>query len=305
MAVSLQVSGLGFAKLNTATMPCQTISFSPNLGVEPFRSGGDLAPSMMRRAGARPVFRFTAPLDSVYAALASLLPVTLTAFEMHVAAFTAGVRQSTGTQYKLDTTNGDAIALITGISAAGGPVPLAMAEVTIFLTSKQGLIDPVTTSTGALPTLGSTPNLHVLSTLVDNLTAKWGVNEWRIDIGCTMDPIQTDGLFYPTGYRMGAIGASATMTHTDVTAMYTMLTGDGYDATGAGLILYARAYNMTTKVLTTTGYSFTFTNAFAELTDITATGNEKATLALRLSAYAAPGTLTHPVSVATSATVPT
>lgn len=306
MAVSFSVSGLGFAKLNTTTMPITSIEYSPNLGVEPFRSGGDIAPSMVRRAGARPVFRFTAPLDSVYGVLGSLLPVTLTAMEMYSTIFSGPLRTATGaTIYKLDTTNGHAYACISAISASGGPIPLALAEVTVFLCSNAGLLNPVTSSTGALPTLGATPNLHVLSTLVDNATGRWGVKNWRIDVGMNMEPIQMDGFFFPTDYRLGAISATASIAHADVVAIFGALTGLGKDGTGAGFILYARAYNMATKLLDVVGYSFTFLNAFAELDSIGLQGTDIANAVLRLTAYAAPGTLVHPVTVGTSATIPT
>lgn len=306
MAVTFSVSGLGFAKLNALTMPITSIEYSPNLGAEPFRSGGDINPSMVRRAGARPVFRFTAPLDAVYGAIASLLPVTLSAFEMYSTIFSGPLRTATGaTAYKLDTTNGDAYACITGISASGGAVPLALAEVTVYLCSKAGLINPVTTSVGALPTLGATPNLHALSTMVDNATGRWGVKNWRIDVGLAMEPIQMDGMFFPTSYRLGAISATASIAHADVVAIYGALTGMGKDATGAGFILYARAYNMTTKLLDTTGYSFTFTNSFAELDSLQLNGTDIANAVLRLTSYSVPGILVHPVTVATSATIPT
>lgn len=306
MAIAFTVSGMGFAKLNTTTIPVTDITYSPNMGVEPFRSGGDISASMMRRTGGRPVFRFSAPLASVYSVLSSLLPVTLSAFEMHSALFTGVARVSTGaTQYKLDVTNGDAYALITGISPSGGAVPVVMAEVTVYLCSKAGIIDPVTTSTGALPTLANTPALHTAGPMVDNATTLWGVKSWRIDLGVSMEPIQADGFFYPTTYRVGAIQASATVAHADVSTLFAALTSDGKDATGAGFILYARAYNMTTKVLDTTGYSFTFTNAFAALDQIRLSGTSLAETGVTLVSYSAPGTLTHPVTVATGATIPT
>lgn len=307
MANTFTISGMGFAKLNTTTMPIMSIEYSPNMGVEPFRSGGDINASMVRRAGARPVFRFTAPLDAVWTTLNSFLPVSLTAFEMHAATFSAtGIRASTGANiYKMPLTGAKCFAVISSISAAQGSVNLCLAEVLVYPTSDDGLTDPITTATGALPTLGSTPNLHVLGPIVDDTTARWGVRQWRIDLGVGMEPIQADGFFYPSAYRVGAIQATASINHSDISAIYTALTSDGKDAAGAGVILYARAYNMTTKVLTTTGYSFTFANCFASLDSMRLSGTDIADTTLRLTSYAAPGTLTHPVTVATAATLPT
>lgn len=306
MAVNFNVSGLGFAKLNAITMPVTDISYTPAMGVEPFRSGGDLSPSMMRRVGGRPAYRLSAPLASVWGALGSFLPVTLTAFEMHSAVFSGPSRQTTGaTHWKLDTTNGDAYAVLSGIYSTGGAVPVMMADVVVYLCSKAGLIDPVTSSTGALPTLGATPDLHTIGPMVDDTTARWGLRSWRIDTGVQMEPIQADGFFYPTGYRQGAITASATISHADAIALYTALTSDGKDASGNGLIFYARAYNMTTKVLTTTGYAFTFAKAFASLEQITLSGTNQAEVGVTITSYADPGTITHPITVATSATLPT
>jgi hypothetical protein len=306
MPVAFTISGLGFAKLNTATMPVTDITYSPNLGAEPFRSGGDLSASMVRRAGARPAYRFAAPLASVWGALTSFLPVTLTAFEMHAAVFSGPSRTAAGaTQIKLDTTNGDAYAQITSVYPTGGAVPVIMAEVTIYLCSKAGLVDPITSSTGVLPTLAATPDLHTTGPLVDNATGVWGTRSWRIDLGVEMEPIQADGFFYPTTYRAGRVDARATIAHADAVALYAALTSDGKDATGAGFILYARGYNMTTKVLTTTGYSFTFAKAFASLDQIRLAGTASPEVGVTLTSYADPGTLTHPITVATSATLPT
>lgn len=306
MAITFNINGLGFAKLNTTAMPVTSIAYTPNLGVEPFRSGGDINASMVRRAGSRPVYRFTAPLDSVWSALSSFLPVTLTAFEMHAAAFTGGVRQSTGaTQWKLNTGTGTAYAVISSIYPTSGPVPVMLADVMVYICSTDGLADPVTSSTGALPALGATPNLHTLGPIVDNTTAQWGVKSWRIDAGTQMEPIQADGFFYPNSYRVGAIQAAATIAHTDAVTLYTALTSDGKDATGAGILLYARGYNMTTKVLTTTGYSFTFATCFASLDQIVLAETNLPETGVTVTSYAAPGTLTHPITVATSATLPT
>jgi hypothetical protein len=306
MPVSFTVSGMGFAKLNATTMPATDITYTPNLGVEPFRSGGDINASMVRRAGARPVFRFTAPLASVWGALTSFLPVTLSAFEMHAALFSGPLRTTTGaTQFKLDTTNGDAYAQITSVYPTGGAVPVILAEVTVYLCSKLGLVDPVTSSTGALPTLGATPDMHTTGPLVDNASAVWGIRSWRIDLGVAMEPIQADGFFYPTAYRAGAIQAQAVIAHSDVVALYAALTSDGKDSTGAGFILYARGYNMSTKVLNTTGYSFTFATAFAALDQIRLAGTAQAETGVTLTSYTAPGSVVHPITVATSATLPT
>lgn len=308
MATTFTHSGMGFALLNATTIPVQDISFTPNMGIEPFRSGGDLSPSMIRRTGGQPVFRFTAPLASVYAAMGGFGPISLTAFEMYAALFSAPNRTSAGatrwTVPSAGTTN-KAYAVITGVSGAGSGIPLAMAEVTVFVAASDGLTDPIATSTASLPTLGSTPNLHVMSGFTDNTTTYCGVANWRLDIGIGMEPIQMDGLFYPTDYRVGAIQATASITHKDVVTVYNAITMDGKDSTGVGFILWARGYNMTTKVLTTTGYSFTMANAFATLESVDLSGTDLGTTVLRLTSYAAPGTLTHPVAVATAATLPT
>jgi hypothetical protein len=306
MAITFNINGLGFAKLNTTTMPVTSIAYTPNLGVEPFRSGGDINASMVRRAGSRPVYRFTAPLASVWGALSSFLPVTLTAFEMHAATFSGGIRLATGaTQWKLNTVTGTAYAVISSIYPTAGPVPVMMADVLVYICAIDGLADPVTTSTGSLPTLGATPDLHTLGPVVDNTTAQWGVKSWRIDTGVQMEPIQADGFFYPNAYRVGAVQASATLAHTDAVTIYNALTSDGKDATGAGILLYARGYNVTTKVLTTTGYSFTFAKCFAALDQILLAETSLPETGVTVTSYADPGSLTHPITVATSATLPT
>ena len=306
MPIAFTLSGLGFAKLNLVTMPVIDISHTPNMGAEPFRSGGDISASMVRRSGGRPAFRFTAPLAAVWGVLGSFLPVQLTACEMHLALFSAsGIRGATGTQIKLDTITGDAYAILTGIYPSGGAVPVILAEVTVYLCSKAGLLDPVASSTGALPALSASPALHTLGPVVDASAVLWGTKTWRIDTGVAMEPVQADGFFYPTTYRVGAIQASCTVAHADAVSLFAALTGDGKDATGVGFVVYARAYNMTTKVLDTTGYSFTFLNAFASLDQIRLAGTSVPEAGITLLSYAAPGVATHPITVATAAILPT
>ena len=309
MTVLFVPQGMGFASLtksggSVTTMPCISISYSPNMGVEPFRSGGDINASMMRRAGSRPAFRFTAPLASIYGAFASMLPVTLTTFKMFAAPFTGiqrGVTAAPGWSLNAD---GFAYGCITRIYSVGGQLPLVLAEVTVLLCSTKGLLDPVSGITENIPALSTTPPLHALGPMLDDTTKVWGVKGWSIDVGLGMEPIQTDGMFYPTDYRLNEINATASFPHADVSSWYTNLGGDGKDATGAGIILYARAYDMTTKTLTTTGYSFTLATSFVELDTLELSGTDLANAVIRVSAYAAPGSLVHPISVATGATLP-
>jgi hypothetical protein len=58
-------------------------------------------------------------------------------------------------------------------------------------------------------------------------------------------------------------------------------------------------------VLTTTGYSFTFLNCFASLDQILLAETNLPETGVTVTSYAAPGALTHPITVATSATLPT
>ena len=264
---------------------------------------------MIRRTGGMPVFRMTMPLVSAWTALASFGPVALTACEIYLATFTAGIRQTTGANiYKLNvggTPAATGFAVLSRVYPAGGELPVMMAEVTCYLCSGDGISDPVTTTTGALPTAPAAPVLHALSTAVDNTTGLWGLTSWSLDIGIGMEPVRADGLFYPTSYRFNQVAASASIAHRDAAAIYTALTGDGKLASGAGIILYARAYNSTTQLFDTTGYSFTFANCLASLESFGASGTDVPNVGITLTAYAAPGTTSLPVTVATGATIPT
>lgn len=309
MAVTFTVSGLGFAKINSTTVHVTDVAYSPNMGVEPFRSGGDLTPSMIRRTGARPTFRMTMPLASAWTAVGSFGPVALTACEIYLATFTSGIRQTSGANiYKLNVAGSPAatgFVAISRIYPSGGELPVMMAEVMCYLCSGDGVADPVTTTTGALPTAPAAPVLHAMSTAVDNVTGLWGLTSWSIEVGIGLEPIMSDGLFYPTSYRFSQVNASASIAHKDAAAMYTALTGDGKLASGAGIILYARAYNSTTQLFDTTGYSFTFTTCFASLDTLGASGTDVPNVGITLTPYLAPGTTTLPITVATGATIPT
>lgn len=309
MAVTFNQSGLGFAKINSTTVHVTDVSYSPAMGTEPFRSGGDLTPSMIRRTGGMPVFRMTMPLASAWTALGSFGPVALTACEIYLATFTAGIRQTTGANiYRLDVGGVPAatgFACISRLYPGGGEIPVIMAEVTCYLASGNGVSDPVVTTTGSLPTAPAAPVLHALSTVVDNATGLWGLTSWAIEVGIGMEPVRADGLFYPTAYRFNQVAASASIAHRDAVAIYAALTGDGKLATGAGIILYARAYNSTTQLFDTTGYSFTFANCLASLESFSVSGTDVPSVGMTLTAYAAPGTTSLPITVATSATIPT
>ncbi|MBU6247129.1 MAG: hypothetical protein KGN77_05180 [Xanthomonadaceae bacterium] len=307
MSTAFNLSGLGYANLNGSIVALQGISYSPNLGREPFRSGGDLNPSMMRRAGSRPAFRLTMPLSSAWGALGQFLPVNLSAFTMYEAAFsgTPALRIGTGaTTLGLTAITGLAYGMISRIYPTGGAVPLVLADVTVVLCATDGLTDPVTLGSSSLPS-GANPILHTLGPLVDNATARWGVRSWTLDTGIGLEAIQNDGLFYPTTYRLGAVQAIANVAHNDVVTLHAAITDSGKDATGAGFILYARAYDAASKTLQATGYSFTLANAMASIESSGAQGTDRAEMALQLASYAAANALTYPITVSTSATLPT
>lgn len=309
MATTFTVSGLGFAKLNTTTVHVTSISYTPNLGVEPFRSGGDIAPSMIRRTGSRPVFRLTMPLDDAWTALGALGPVKLTAAEMYAATFDTttptAYRVGTGAnKWSITAVTGLAWGIISRVYPAGGGLPMMLADVLVYFATTDGLTDPVTNASASLPTAPAAPVLHVLSTLTDDGTNRWGLTNWSIDFGCAMEPVQSDGLFYPTTYRFPSIDARVNIDHKDIAAIYTSLTGDGKIAS-TSFILYARKYNASTQLLDTTGYSFTFAKAFASLDNMTLAGTDVPRVGMTLSIYNTPGTLTIPCTVSAAATIPT
>ncbi len=314
MATTFLLNGLGWATITTAaganTIPLTGIAYSPNLGREPFRSGGDLSPSMVRRAGARPAFRMTMPLSSAWTIFGQFLPISVTAFTMYEASFTASgsvyLRVGTAaTTLSLTPTTGGAIGLISRIYPTGGAVPLMLAEVIILLTATDGLADPVTVSSASLPAAPSDPILHTIAPYMDNATAKWGIESWALDTGIGLEAIQNDGLFYPNGYRLGALQPVISIAHNDVVTLHSNIGDSGKDGTGAGFIVYARAYDAASKSLQTTGYSFTMAKGLAAIESFGAQGTERSKMALTLSAYAAAGALTYPIAVATSATLPT
>ena len=96
-----------------------------------------------------------------------------------------------------------------------------------------------------------------------------------------------------------------TIQHNDVVALSTSLGSLGKDGTGAGFVLYARAYDSAAKVLQTTGYSFTMAKGMANIETVSVEGVNRSQTAVRIRAYAAAGSLTFPIVVATSATLPT
>lgn len=314
MSTAFNLNGLGWATITTAagsnTIPLTGIAYSPNLGREPFRSGGDLTPSMMRRAGGRPAFRMTMPLDTAWVIFGQFLPISVTAFVMYEASFAASgsvyLRVGTSaTTLAITSTTGGAIGLITRIYPSGGAVPLMLAEVTILFTATDGLTDPVTVGSASLPGAPSNPILHTIAPFVDNATARWGIKSWALDTGIGLEAIQNDGLFYPTGYRLGALQPSISIAHNDVVALYAAFGDSGKDGTGAGFLVWARAYDAAAKTLQATGYSFTMAKGLAAIESLGAQGTERSELALTISAYAAAGSLTYPIAVATSATLPT
>jgi hypothetical protein len=313
MSTAFNLNGLAFASLTphggSAIVAALTgQSYSPKLGVEPFRSGGDLSPSMMRRAGAQPAIRITVPLATAWGLLASFVPIQLDSFTLYEASFTGtpALRIATGaTTLALTATTGLAFAYISRIYFSGSATPLALADITILLASTDGQTDPITIGTGSVPSLAANPTLHTMGPLVDNTTAKWGVQSWSLDTGISIEPIQTDGFFYPTTYRVNAYQATATIQHNDTPALLSALGDSGKDGTGAGFILYARAYDSAAKATLTTGYSFTFTLGLANIDTVAVEGTNRAQAAIRVQSYTASGALTFPVAVATSASFPT
>jgi hypothetical protein len=286
-------------KLNSTVLAGEDLGASPSVVSQAFRHSGNLFSSVMTIPGAAPRFTFKTPFYEAYN-LIGLQSLKLTTFELYLAKFVDAVRGS-GSARKYSLTAACAgFATITGASVSQGGV--MMADVEIAFQSDTGMAHPWTPAdNGTIPTLSAEPALRTLGPVTLNGTTNGGYVSCAIDFGNRLESHVGDGCLFPT--VIGYVGGDPVLTyeHADPATMLTTI-----GLTGAALtsnaICYFRDYSTTTHLALTTGLSLTVASGRVIPEDFGASSQGIARGGIRIAGLSS--TATHPIVVATGASVP-
>lgn len=292
-------------KFGTTVIPIKSVGFSPGILAEMDFHSGNPYPSLVRVPGASPRVVVSGPFAPIYAALSGGLGLTkLTAFEIHLAKFTDGIRSSSSdhTRFALDS-GAVAHAFITGASVDQDG--LLMATVEIHPLADDSTTFPlVQTSNNALPTLAAQPDLHTIGPVSINGTVYPGLMSAGFDLAQGFVAERSDGDRYPKVGRKLDATPRMFAEHSDPQAVCNVLGLNGLSIS-SNVVQYFRKFDATTGLVSndaSSAISLTIAAGRAHPLDI---GSEQGGIARQGIEFLATSTsATHPIAVSVTATVP-
>ncbi len=277
----------------------QAVSFG--VVAEQVRHSGNLFPSVQIVPGAMPRYSAKVPFAEAYA-LIGLKALKMTTGGIYFAKFVDSVRSASAVHRKYAlAASASGYAMITGASVSHGGV--LWADVEIVFLSSDGMTHPLVSSdNGALPTLSAEPALRSIGPVTVNGTSYFGVVGASIDLGNKLETFVGDGHLYPTvaAYVGGDPGLSI-----ETADPATSIAGIGLlgAAATSNIVAYFRDYSTSTHLSLATGISVTIASGRIIPEDFNAASLGVAKGALRATGLSTSGT--HPMVVATGATLPT
>ncbi len=256
MAAAL-IYSLAPVKLNSTVLASSNLSVSPDVMASAFRHSGSVYPSVLVVPGAAPSVSFKTPFAEAYALIGlSKSPLKCTTLEIYLAKFVDAARSSSSVHAKYSLASSAlGFACITGASVDQNGV--LMADVTIALTSSDGMTHPLTRSdANALPTLASEPVLYSFGPTSVNGTVVSGASAVTLDMGVHSQSLATDGDLYPRTFAVLGYDRGLTINFEDAATTWTALGLLGVNIS-ANVIQYFRQYSATTQTKQTTGLSLT------------------------------------------------
>jgi hypothetical protein len=288
--------------LGSTTLAADDLGLSPSVDSQVFRHSGNLFPSVSVIPGAEPRFRFKTPFYEAYAAI-GLKSTKFTTCNLYFAKFVDAVRQTSGVHRRYALAS-SAIAHATIKGANVSTNGILMADVEIVFLSADGTTHPWSTSDAAsLPSLSAEPALRTMGPATINGTTTAGYSSCALDLGNELVAFKSDGDLYPRVAAYTGGSPTFTMEHQDPATLYSAIGLTGAALT-SNFIWYARDYSTSTHLALATGLSFTVANAHVIPVDLSAGTGGIARGGLRIGAALSTDT-THPVVVATGASVPT
>lgn len=287
--------------INATNLPCLSISYDPGIGGTEIRhSGLDFASNYIRGTG-NPVITCTAPLKAAYD-LIGTKSLAVTTLEMHLATYSAGVKQAGTVKYDL-ATSATGIATITGLGQ--GPGGIITADIQIVLLSSDGTTHPLTEETAvAIPALAAEPALHILGPIAIDAGARIsGVTSFSASLGNSILSSIFDGDTYPrtANYRGGS--RSINLGHQSPKSVIAALGHDGTTPTTSAIV-YLRSVGATYVTTGSTGASITAAACSVHPTTIGQSPGAHDTTGILINAIDGASNGTDPLTFGFAATIP-
>ncbi len=288
-------------KLNATVLAIANLQLTPEVAADAFRHSGNEFASVMVAPGAAPRIRFKTPFLAAYN-LIGLKTIKCTTVEVYLAKFVDAIRSASAVHRKYAlAASATGFAYITGASVAQQGV--LMADVEVILLSADGTTHPLAvTDNNALPTLASEPALHTLGPVTLNGTAIGGTSDCSVDLSQQMEVRSSDGDIYPRVCAYLGGSPSLSLGHDDPVTLLTTVGLVGLNVT-ANVVQYFRNYDTTTGLTASTGLSLTIASGRVIPESQDADNLAVAKTGMRVLPLSS--TTTHPMVIATGATVPT
>ncbi len=293
------IYGLSPCKLNSAVLAIDRLQLPPDIAADSFRHSGNEFASAIVVPGASPRVRFQTPFYDAYS-LIGLKGLKLTTFEVYFAKFVDSLRTTSNARKYSLTSSCTAFAYIR--SASVGQRGIVMAEIEVVPLSNTGMAHPLTAADdGAVPAVSAQPTLHTLGPATINGTTVGGFNNFSLDLGQNVEAPAGDGDLYARVCAWMGGDPVISVEHSDPVTLGTTL-----GLTGAALtsnyIQYLRSYDSTNHITLSTGLSLTIASGRVIPEEFGADNQGVSRGGLRVSALSTSST--HPIVIATGATVP-
>lgn len=300
-------SSLAPVSINGAVYPVISMNLPFAVITAPIEHSGQLYPTAQIINGATPSLTLQMPFKAAFD-LIGFGALTVTAFILGLTRFGDAASKSAGTDHRQLTMGASDRGLATITSVSVTQDGLLVADVDIAFKAASGQTHPLTAGTGAQLTLSAQPVIHTMGPVALTGTKRTGARGWSVDMGQRVESRRSDGDLYPTQVAYLGGSPSITVDHEDADTVL-----GGISAAGAGAlattVLYGRQMSTAndatfgTIIGGDTGVSITLAAGWIAPETLEAAQNGVAGLSLRLvPANATPDT--HPLAVATNATVP-
>jgi hypothetical protein len=287
--------------LNSTTLATANLRVSPDVASIMHRTSGNEFASVEAIVGGAPRVTFSTPYYEAYN-LIGLKTLKCTAVSIYLAKFVDSVRSASAvhTKYAL-ASSALGFAYIKAIRGSQGGI--VMADVEVILLSSDGTTHPlVATTANALPSLASQPALRTLGPATINGTTVGGVKNVSVELGAAIEAMAGDGDLYPRVCAYKGGDPVIRVDHGDPETLRATLGFTGV-ALASNFVQYLRAIDTTTQLASATGDSLTVASGRVIPNDWGADNLAIADGSFRVECLST--SATHPIVVATGASVPT
>lgn len=288
--------------LNATTVPVQGVSIDPAVKSVLSHHSGNEYPTLEAVNGSQGKIVLQIPFVPAFNLL-GFTALKLTTCDIFLATFANLLRQSGAnhTKYGLNTSC-TAAAQITSCSIKDGAL---VANVEIVPLSTTGILAPlVPTSSVALPSLSSQPQLVTQGPVTINGTVRTGLISTEINLNGTLDArYDDDGVLYPIVAARTQGQPEMVFQHSDPIALSALLGMIGASISSS-TVAWFRPYDATTGVVSNggTGVSITVASGYVTPFALAASQGQVATQGFRIRGLSTSST--HPFAVSVAATIP-